>query len=291
MTLDITPEKFSKAINAGDHKLLRVYAFKIRDDISKQKYLSEDYFSFLLNLQNDQKFLELGGAWYLLIIFNENEFLANDQKERLIPVIQFAYEVFYDMNSEIIQEALNDAIRSANTTQIEECCLTIDVFFLSVGAFRDDWFDIILSLLDKKELLNLQEGSSNLLWLFESSWSDLSNDQKKRMLPVLERNYRLFKDRESHEKIVSLLGEYFCNDASFETLCCLSKIRKEQPRSSVPYGFEHIISDSKDRYLPKMAWGELQRMKSDSSELVRDAVEFSIQQLKYKSIKLVNNKS
>jgi hypothetical protein len=284
----VPPENFSQAISAGDYKLLRDYAFQIREHISTYKNLPENYFSFILDLPNDQKFLELGGAWYLLIIFNNKEFLASDQKERLVPFIQFAYEVFYDMNPEIIKEALNDAIKSANTTQIEECCLTIDVFFLSVGAFRDDWFDFILSLLDKKELLNLQKGSSNLLWLFESSWSYLSNDQKKRMLPVLERNYSLFKDCDSHEKIASLLGEYFCNDASFETLRRLSKIREEQPRSSVPYGFEHIISDSKDRYLPKMAWVELQRMKKDSSELVRNEVKRSMQNLKYKNIKAVN---
>jgi hypothetical protein len=143
---------------------------------------------------------------------------------------------------------------------------------------------------DKKELLNLQEGSWRLFWIFEFSWSDLSDEQKRRLLPVLERNYSLFQESQSHEEISILLGKYFCNKAAFEILCRLSEVPEEVPRSSVPQGFEKIISNSKDADLVEMSGIELQRMNNDPSELVRNAVEFSIRHLKYKNIELVNNK-
>jgi hypothetical protein len=291
-TLDVTPEMFSQAISAGNHNLLREYALQIRKHISTRKRLPEDYFNFLFALSNDQKFLELGGAGEFLIIFDDERLLTNNQRKRLLPVKRLFYEDFYgDMNPEIIKEALNDAIRSADIIKFEDYCLTIDVEFFGFGFFPEHWLNFILELLDKKESLNLEKGLWRLFWIFEFNWDDLSNDQKKRVLPVLERNYRLFKDCESHDRISSLLGKFFCNEDAFETLCRLTKIPEEVPRSSVPHGFEQIISDSKDPYLAKMAWIKLQRMKNDSSKLVRDKVESSIQQLKYKNIKLVNNKS
>jgi hypothetical protein len=290
MSLDITPEMFSQAINAGNHNLLREYALQIREHISIRKHLPKDYFNFLLALPNDQKFLELGGAKEFLIIFDNERFLTNNQQKRLLSVKQFCYKDFYgDMSPEILKKALNDAIRSANAIEFDKCCLTIDTEFLMSGFFPEVWFEFFLTFLDKKELLNLEKGPWRIFWIFKFNWNDLSNDQKKRMLAVLKRNYSLLKESQSHEEISSLLGEYFCNEAAFETLCRLSKIQEEVPRSSIPHGFEHIISGSKDiyldAYLAEMAWTELQRMKNDPSELVRNAVEFSLQQLKYKNIK------
>jgi hypothetical protein len=111
------------------------------------------------------------------------------------------------------------------------------------------------------------------------------------ILPVIELNYRFFKDWMSFFNISSLLGECFCNKAAFETLRRLSEISEEHPRSFIPHGFEHIVSDSKDADLAKMAWVELQRMKTDSSESVRGEVEISIQRLIGKNIQLANNES
>jgi hypothetical protein len=288
----VPPEKFSQAISEGNHNLLRDYALQTREHISSHKHLPKDYFNFLFALSNNQKFLELGGAGEFLIIFDNERVLTDKQRKRLLPVKKFFYEDFYgDMNPEIIKEALNDVVRSANAIQIEEYYLTVNTEFLGFGFFPEHWFDFILTLLETKELLNLQEGSWSFLWLFELNWSDLSNDQKKRMLPVLERSYGLFKESRSHEEILTLLGEYFCNEDAFETLCRLSKIREEVPRSWVPQGFEQIISNSKDSELTKVAGFELLRMSNDPSDLVRNAVKFSIQKLKYKNIKLVNGNS
>jgi hypothetical protein len=283
----VPPENFNQAISAGDYNLLRDYAFQIREYISTHKYLPENYFNFLLALLNDQDFLEIGGARSFVIIFDKEKLLTNSQRERLIPVMQFVYEDSYDTNPETLKEALNDAIKSSNFIEFDDHCLTMDTEFIGFGFFPEYWFDFILDLLNKKELLNLQKGPWRLFWIFEFSWSDLSDEQKRRLLPVLERNYSLFQESQCHEEISILLGKYFCNKAAFEILCRLSKIQEEVPRSSVPQGFEKIIRNSKDADLVEMAAFELQRMRNDPSDLVRNSVEFSIQKLKYKNIKLI----
>ncbi len=283
----VPSENFSQAISAGEYNLLRDYAFQIREYISTHKYLPEYYFSFLLTLLNDQDFLEIGGARSFVITFDKEKLLADSQRERLVPVNRFVYEDSYDTNPETLKESLNDAIKSDNSIEFDDYCITMNTEFIGFGFFPEHWFDFILDLLDKKELLSLQEGPWRLFWIFEFSWSDLSDEQKIRLLPVLERNYSLFKESQSHEEISILLGKHFCNKAAFEILCRLSKIREEVPRSSVPQGFEKIIRNSKDADLVKMACFELQRMRNDPSNLVRNAVEFSIQKLKYKNIRLI----
>jgi hypothetical protein len=283
----VPSENFSQAISAGEYNLLRDYAFQIRDYISTHKYLPEHYFSFLLTLLNDQDFLEIGGARSFVIIFDQEKLLTDSQRERLIPVKQFVYEDSYDTNPETLKEALNNAIKSSNFIEFDDHCLTMDTEFIGFGFFPEHWFDFILDLLGRNELLNLHKGPWRLFWIFEFSWSDLSDEQKIRLLPVLECNYSMFQESQSREEISILLGQYFCNKTAFEILCRLSKIREEVLRSSVPQGFEEIVRHSKDADLVKMAGFELQRMRSDPSNLVRNAVEFSIQKLKYKNIRLI----
>ncbi len=115
-----------------------------------------------------------------------------------------------------------------------------------------------------------------MLFILEFEWQLLSDSQKERLLPALETSSAAFTDWMCWFNISVLLGEFFADEKALQVLCRLKTIQAEGPRSLVPHGLEHLISDSRDARLAKIAYAELLDMKNDPSEKVRDAVDDSL---------------
>lgn len=277
-------ETVNKAISFSDTMLLRECAYAMKTNILSAGHVSEQHFNFLLGLLNEQNFLNLGGGWYFIIVLGENrEFLSDDQKLRWLPAIRLAHEAFDEMNPELITEA----IYSSSAMQMKECRQAISLSICPSSPFPEHYFALFLKLMKQQEFLELEHGygSADLLSILEFEWELLSDSQKERLLPALETSYGSFTDWMCWFNISVLLGEHFADEKALQVLCRLKTIQAEGPRSLVPHGLEHIISDSRDDRLAKIAWDELLAMKNDPCEQVRDGVEDSLISLTNQGIK------
>lgn len=279
MNTDSIEATIRSAITLGDTILLRECAYAMKADISSAGSVSEQRFNFLIGLLDDQEFLNLGGSWCFIIVLGRNEaFLPDDQKPRWLPAIRLAHDAFYEMNPELITEAIYQAISCGSATQMRECCDAISLSISPSGPFPEHYFALFLKLMKQQEFLELEHGygASALLHILEFEWELLSDSQKERLLPALETSYAAFTDWMCWFDISVLLGEFFADERALQVLCRLKTIQAEGPRSLVPHGLEHIISDSGDDRLAKKAYAELLAMKNDPSEEVRDAVDDSL---------------
>ena len=127
--------------------------------------------------------------------------------------------------------------------------------------------------------LQQMDGSFELLMVFEYDWGRLSDEQKRRLLLSISTSYENFSDWMSYFVISELLGEYYCNEASFTVLCELRRTSNEVARSLVPHGFEHIAKDAESSDLRRQALEQLLSMKEDVSPQVRGEVDEALSNL------------
>jgi hypothetical protein len=172
-------------------------------------------------------------------------------------------------------ERLKDTIASGDSSAIEAVAYEIGTLVLESSCFPTECFEAMLGILNDKNFLALN-GSWKLLRVFEENWTELSEGQRSELLPVLEGAYRSFADWMACFVISGILGELYRDEKAFATLCRLAQCSEDIPRSLVPHGFEHIVSDSSDSHLAKRALAELTRMQSDKSDVVRGEVKESL---------------
>lgn len=180
------------------------------------------------------------------------------------------------MNEQKLQDVLKQAITTGNSEQLGDYIEDMLLLVQDVDHFPPSSFDLILTIMIQQAFLEM-EGSHHLLLLFEQTWKFLSDDQKDRLLPVLESTYVRFTDDLSWFVISELLGEYFRDDRALMVLHRLRALEAEMPRSLVPHGLEHIVKSSSDKSLARRAYEELLEMKNDPSEQVRGEVDISLQ--------------
>lgn len=188
------------------------------------------------------------------------------------------------MNREKLAQLLNKAIEDNDGKSLAKLKDYMDELNLRSGCFLEENFNLIVSCMQQKKFLESKK-SSNLLYIFYD-WESLSESQKDRLLPELENAYGKLKDWRSWFMISEFLGEYYQNIKAFEALCRLKMLKASGPRSLVPHGFEHIVTDAVDKNLAKKAFNELMQMKNDPSEDVRNEVLTSLQRIENSKTKI-----
>jgi hypothetical protein len=139
-------------------------------------------------------------------------------------------------------------------------------------------FEFILSLLKRPDFLEM-EGSYHLLGIFDYEAKKLSASQKERLIEALEEAYPQFHDWMSCFSITEFAEELLNSEQGFRMFCRLSKIEREMPRSFLPHGLEHLITDSQDRALAADAMAQFLSFRSDPSEQVRSEVATSLRRI------------
>jgi hypothetical protein len=76
--------------------------------------------------------------------------------------------------------------------------------------------------------------------------------------------------------ITVLLGECFKDERALNALSRLARVPRENSRSLIPHGLEHIVRDSGVPALAAIALKRLHEMAADPSAQVRDEVALSI---------------
>jgi hypothetical protein len=182
------------------------------------------------------------------------------------------------MEDRSADDELKTAITSGDPKALEKTAFDIGNTILQEGVFPNDYFDGLIALLKDDRFLRL-EGSWKLIRVFEENWSELSSEQRDRLLSMLEQSYQYFSDWMACFVISGILGEQYGDDRALNVLCRLKRSASEMPRSFVPHGLEHIAKQSPDAKLAMRALAELVEMQRDSSDVVRGEVEESLSRL------------
>jgi hypothetical protein len=278
-------ENIHRALATGDAQLLRECVWAIARASMDINPFPEEYLEIFLDLLNQKKFLELGGAWYFIMLFGTKwQYLPNDQQQKVLPALQIAHEAFKQISPELIAEAIKQAINSGEEMQMKECASAIARTLSTLNYFPEPYFKLILDFLNQQRFLE-SNGSWHLLFVVEGDWELLSECQKDRLLPSIETSYGCFSDWMSRFVITELLGEKYADERAFEVLCRLKGLAEGNKRALVAHGLEHIVTDSNNEDLARKAYTELVQMKNDPSEQVRDEVETSLQRIANKKVK------
>jgi hypothetical protein len=182
------------------------------------------------------------------------------------------------MGEELLHNLIYQAIAAGDSTRLREYAYAMETSALGADRFPEHSFELILDLLNRRELFEM-DGSFYILRVLENDWKSLSDEQKERLLPALETAYGLFDDWMSWFVISELLGKCFGDEQALGALSRLKAVRGEGPRSLVPHGLEHIVEGARDEGLARKAYAELWGMRNDPSEQVRNEVGVSLRRL------------
>lgn len=149
---------------------------------------------------------------------------------------------------------------------------------LEEGIMPDIYFEHLLAVIGDSKFLRLR-GSWRLIQIFEENWNELSDEQRSRLLPVLESTYDLFHDWKACFIVSEFIGKMYTDEGGYATLCRLKGGKEEMPRSFVPHEFEHLAREASNVDLRTRALSALKMMQEDKSEMVRKEVGESLRRL------------
>lgn len=183
------------------------------------------------------------------------------------------------MEPNVFHGRLQELVALGDPKAFEAMAFEIGHNVLEEGTFPTDTFKGLLVIFAEEKFQH-SHGSWKLIRVFEENWEQLSEEQRNTLLPVLEAHYESFSDWMACFVISGILGELYKDVWAFHALCRLSTCHKEVPRSLIPHGFEHIVSDAPDAHLAMQALAELTKMQSDHSSTVRAEVNESLGRIK-----------
>jgi hypothetical protein len=183
------------------------------------------------------------------------------------------------MEQNVFHRRLQELVALGDPKAFDVMAFEIGNNVLEEGIFPSETF-IGLPAIFAEEKFQQSDGSWKLIRVFEGNWEQLSEEQRNTLLPVLESHYESLSDWMACFVISGILGELYADARAFQTLCRLSKCHKEVPRSFVPHGFEHVVSDALDAELAMQALAELTKMQTDPSPMVRGEVKESLDRIK-----------
>lgn len=179
------------------------------------------------------------------------------------------------MGTSTFDKAIWRAVAAGDGDQLKECIYDMETDQLGQDHFPDRNFDLLLKVINQPEYLRMEK-SWHLLKIFDFERNKLSVDQIKRLLATLEVVYDKFSDWMSCFFITEFIPSRFSSESTYELLRRLAGTKQITPRSFVPHGFEHLVTDANDDVLSSKAFTGLLEMKKDPSEDVRYEVAVSL---------------
>ena len=180
-------------------------------------------------------------------------------------------------------DAINLGVASADWSRMEKWIVENSSFvydnFTEEANFPEDVFGSIINLFNQKKFLDA-EGSHNVLSIIESDWAILTNQQKERLMPLLEKSYYHFRDAMSWFLISEIFGRFYCNEASLQTLCRLNYGQQLEASSLLPMGIHYVATSCPDAHVREAAVNALKRMSNDSNELTSEEASKFLERLR-----------
>jgi hypothetical protein len=167
-----------------------------------------------------------------------------------------------------IRRQFDTAIAEGSEHLMGKASFALETSQLGRDDFPENNFLLAVEIMQSPEFL-AAAGNWVLFGLFEHDWGKLSDDQKSRLLEVIEQIYPRLTDEMPRFALTVLLGEYFCDEQALAVVGRLTELADEAARCVLPHGFEHIARGSTNSTLIASAIRMLDDMRRDTSELVR----------------------
>jgi hypothetical protein len=179
-------------------------------------------------------------------------------------------------------KAISDSVESESISNMDsyinlfsEGCYKNEGF----EGFPEDVFEVIILKIQDVKFQSLSD-SHKLLYLFESDWGRLNESQKSILLDVINNTYLLFKDSLSYFTLSEIIGEYFADEKALKVLNNLRQTENEVARSFLTYGYGKLARNTSDENVKKSAIVNLQTLKNDKSNIVRDEATIALKKLR-----------
>ena len=179
---------------------------------------------------------------------------------------------------------LRRAVRDDNDTAARALIHELDMADLMETRFPEKHFRLLCSVMRSRPFRRSIKAAEHVLHLFRrDQWENLSSNQKRRLLVELEWLYPKVTAQAWNLCFLTtvLLGENFRDEQALNALLRLSKVPRENSRSLIPHGLEHIVRDSGNSTLAAIALEKLRHMAEDASAQVRDEVELSMARIEH----------
>ncbi len=112
--------KIQQAITEGNSKKLRECFYTLRNLMSAGTDFSSEDLDFLASLVEQQKFLDLGGGWYFVMLSQVNgKDLSFKKSKKIKSVISTAYDALNETPPEIFSEAIEQAIDHVSSMKLK----------------------------------------------------------------------------------------------------------------------------------------------------------------------------
>jgi hypothetical protein len=173
-------------------------------------------------------------------------------------------------NEDAFKAKVEEATALADGGLMQSAAQDFELIALRADGFPPTLFEWLLERIRMPEFLAM-DGSWHLLYIFDSNWELLGDEERSRLLVTLESLYSRFEDWMSCFTITELLGNRYADRRAFEALERLGSTPSDVQRSLIPHGFEHLALGA-DARVAAEALARLQAMARDPSDLVRDEV-------------------
>ena len=183
------------------------------------------------------------------------------------------------MENEEFLEKARQAIETHDAALLEFLVDSVSTYCFEEDRFDQTPFDpeLFAFLLNQIQSpkLHTMESSFYLIMLFEHDWARFTKEQKAELLPILERNYKLYVDFMAWYVIAEILARFYANEAAFSTLKRLREVTSgTPPQELIPLGFGLLARYAKDPDLRIRSKNELMGLaNSKDCEMAKAAQE------------------
>jgi len=160
--------------------------------------------------------------------------------------------------------------------RVEDICRDLEFETLEEDSWPDFFFPELLKLLSDEKFLSVRT-SWHLLKFIEGNWEYLSAAEVSTLKKVLVEAFDKFGGEFMGPFLVAeMLGEFYPDSHTLETLITLNRTSKPLARELVPLGFENLARSTSNQALRESAIAELKTLLQDASEPVRHEAALSL---------------
>lgn len=185
------------------------------------------------------------------------------------------------MKIDTFTAALQKAFREGDWSDFEHwtlegCSYSFEYGFNAYhGPFDEEIFEEILRLMRDPRFQHISNAHSVVI-MFETDWSQLSEEQKERLLPYLEKAYGHFSDEMVQFVIAELLGRFYRTETALEVIRRLRQSRVEKDIVYLPMALGYLARFATHSSVAQQALNDLLQMQTDPYESVREEVEHTL---------------
>lgn len=173
---------------------------------------------------------------------------------------------------------LRECIRTRDDDEVENVLMELESVTLELERWPEEFLDGLEQLMRDPSFLSLGK-SWKLFYLINNNWEQISEGEKERIRPILANAFDNCGDWMGAFVIGEILGERYANEEALAVLTLLAKAQSPHWRELVPHALETLAKTTKQESLRGLAILQLQELKANDSESVRQEAALSLAKL------------